>query len=411
MNVTPISTTSNAKGCSTVGGILFGGIFFVAGGLFFWMVVINPVVLWIKAASWPVTEATITKATIEENHDSEGSSYRAAFTYDYTVAGKPYSNDRYGLLQISGRRKSAKKLVDQHPVGSKTSVYYDPLDPRNSLMNRTPGMGLLFGLIPLVFLLVGGGIIGWFVTGRHRTWSEKQAAKIARQQGMIPAGLTGTDPAATAPLVFEDDEKDQQFDKPLKLRPEQSRIAVLVGIGLFALFWNGIVSVFVYDLFDTKKIGIGTIGLGLFLIPFVVVGLGSIVVWIYTFMTLFNPKVEIALSNGAVPIGGEVDLAWEVIGNTSRIRKLKIQIEGIESATYRRGTSTYTDTETFLVIPVVETDVKEEIQFGSHTITIPATTMHSLDTGDNQIKWLVKVLGDVPLWPDVSESLAFRVTP
>ncbi len=410
MNAKPISATSNAKGCGTVGGVLFGGIFFIAGAFFFWMVVVNPILLWNKARNWPSAEATITKAKIVENHDSEGSSYRAEFTYEYTVAGKSYSNDRYGLMQISGRRKSAKKQLDQHPVGSKTTIHYDPLDPQQSLMNRQPGWGLLFGLIPLVFLAVGGGIIGWFVTGRHLSWSEKQAAKMARLQGRVPAGMKGSSPAEKKP-IFEDDEKDQQFDKPLKLRPEHNRVLVLVGVALFALFWNGIVSIFVLDLFDAKKIGIGTIMLGLFLTPFVLVGLGAIGYWVYVFMTLFNPKVEIAMSNGAVPIGGEVDLAWEVIGNVNRIRNLKIQIEGIESATYHRGTSTYTDTETFLEIPVVETVEKSEIQFGSTTISIPPTTMHSLDTGENQIKWVVKVQGVIPLWPDITESLGFRVTP
>lgn len=411
MNAKPISATSKAKGCSTVGGVLFGGIFFAAGAFFLWILVVNSMLLWSKARNWPTAEATISEAKIVESHDSDGSTYRAAFKYEYTIDGKQFSNDRYGLMRFSGSRRGAKKRLNQHPVGSKITIYYDPLEPEESLMNRQLGWEMLLGLIPIVFIVVGGGIIAWFATGRHLSWSQKQAAKLAKQQDRVPANLTAPRLTPKANVVFEDDAKDQEFDKPLKLRPEHSRIMVLLGIALFALFWNGIVSVFVFHLFDTKKIGIGTIGLGLFLIPFVLIGLGLIGFWIYTFMTLFNPKVEIAMSNGAVPIGGEVDLAWEVIGNANRIRNLKIQIEGIESATYRRGTSTYTDTETFLKIPIVETGANDEIQFGSTTISIPDTTMHSLDTGDNQIKWLVKVHGEIRLWPDVNDSLAFRVTP
>ena len=412
MNAKPISESSSAKGCSTVGGLLFGAIFFAAGAFFFWMVVVSPIMLWNAAKTWPSAEATITNAKIVENHDSEGSSYRASFTYKYTVNGKPHSNDRYGLMQVSGSRKRAKKRLNQHPIGSKTTVYYDPIDPAESLMNRKLGWSLLFGLIPILFMVVGGIIIGVIATGRHLTWADKMAAKAAKQRGMVPASMDAASPAGKKePVVSEDDLKDQEFDKPLKLRPEQSRMVALLVVGFFALFWNGIVSIFVFDLFDGKQFGFGKVGLGLFLIPFVLIGSGLIGYWLYVFMTLFNPKVEIAMSNGAVPIGGEVDLAWEVIGNANRIRNLKIQIKGQESATYRRGTSTYTDTETFLEIPVVATSSKDDIQFGSTTIAIPNSTMHSLDAGDNQIKWTVEVHGDIPLWPDITESLSFRVTP
>ena len=196
MNAKPISEGKVGAGCGGVGLTLFGSVFFLAGCFFMWFVVISPILEWNSARLWPSAEATILTSKVVTHHDSEGSSYSAEFTYKYSVNGQPYENDQYGFIDWSGGRKSADKKQKQHPVGSKTDCYYDPQDPANSVLNRELGWELLFGLIPLIFILVGGGIMyaGWSgvvgkVVDKHNRLSNQVGdARVAESAG-IRSGL------------------------------------------------------------------------------------------------------------------------------------------------------------------------------------------------------------------------------
>ena len=39
--------------------------------------------------------------------------------------------------------------------------------------------------------------------------------------------------------------------------------------------------------------------------------IGLLIAVVYTFMSLFNPIIEVAMGTGAVALGEEVDIAWE----------------------------------------------------------------------------------------------------
>lgn len=56
--------------------------------------------------------------------------------------------------------------------------------------------------------------------------------------------LQSTDPKSTG--LYEEDVEDQKWDVPQRLKPTLTRIGTLVGLTFVALFWNGIVSVFVW---------------------------------------------------------------------------------------------------------------------------------------------------------------------
>ena len=149
----------------------------------------------------------------------------------------------------------------------------------------------------------------------------------------------------------------------------------------------------------------------LFLSIFILIGLGAIIGVIYQLLAMFNPVVEVAFSNVVVELGETVDVAWEMSGNANRISELKLDIVGTESATYRRGTDTHTDTKEFIRIPIVTTTDSSEMQFGSTSIEIPGNTMHSLDGPNNKILWTVEVKGDIKWWPDIGDTYCFFVRP
>jgi hypothetical protein len=177
-----------------------------------------------------------------------------------------------------------------------------------------------------------------------------------------------------------------------------------------ALFWNGIVSVFFWKMLSEWKSGGKPFGLTCFLVPFVLVGLALIVGVFYTMLAAFNPRPSMTLSASTVPLGGSATLSWTFAGRVSRMTGLKVILEGVEEAKYRRGTRTYTDRETFAKIPIFESP-GGVAQAGNAEVRVPADTMHSFSGGSNRIVWTLKLSGTIPKWPDVTESVEIEVTP
>ena len=403
MNAKAISV-SKGSGCGAIGLGLFGSAFLTVGLLVSWFLFVQPLLQWSAANSWPTTDGTITSARIESHRGDDSTTYSAEFTYQYEVGGNKFEGDRYNFFNVSGSRKSAKKRLNAHPVGSKTDVYYDPDNPSNSVMNRDLGWFLLFGLIPMIFVIVGGAIV--YAAVRYKLSGDDSISKSNALTAGQPRKATGLFSSFAATMT-DAIELDQQLDGPQKLKPESTARGIFLFLLFFGLVWNGIVSIFVVNVVNEGFPWFTT----LFMIPFVLVGLGLIVGIVYCFLALFNPVVEIALSNGTVALGSEFDVAWEVQGNATRFRDFTITIQGQEAATYRQGTDTRTDTEVFRTIEVVKTKASDEMTFGTATIQFPSNTMHTFQSDHNEIKWSIVVHGNIPWWPDVNQTMNFRVRP
>ena len=151
--------------------------------------------------------------------------------------------------------------------------------------------------------------------------------------------------------------------------------------------------------------------LTLFLVPFVLVGLGMLGAIGYFFLALFNPRPTLRVSSSAVPLGGAVELRWELDGQVHRVRRLEVALEGREEAQYQRGTSTVTDREDFARLPIAAVTDPLGMARGETAFTIPTDTMHSFASENNKIVWHLCVHGDIRMWPDVKEEFAFTVLP
>ena len=178
------------------------------------------------------------------------------------------------------------------------------------------------------------------------------------------------------------------------------------------LFWDGIVSVFVWQLWRAWRAGQGIDGCAtVFLLPFVVVGLLLLVSIPYQILALANPRPRLTLDRAGVPLGGAATLEWKFTGAARRLRDLRIWLEGTESATYQRGTTTYTDNEVFASIEVVERRTGMSLANGIATIELPADTMHSFEASHNKIVWTLKLTASINRWPDVITEFPFVVQP
>lgn len=407
MNDEPISTKkkgSSGRGCM----ILFGSVFALFGLVFIWMTTINPLLKSRASNDWVETKCTVVTSEIDIDRDSDGTTYRPRIEFDYNYDGQGYHSDTFDFTSLNRSKARCTEIVNDHPVGTQMGCFVNPDDPEEAVIDRRYDFSYMGFIFPLIFSGIGFAIL-WAAVFWKDTESKTISGSAKRPMSAASSSLTQT--SALQPVTeHPGDVDDQTWDEPQKLKPSQTRLMKLILGSVFALFWNGIVGAMLYGFFKDFGNGIDWFFV-LFLIPFVLVGLGLIVGVIYLLGGLLNPGVELALSTGAVSRGSSVDVAWQLSGRTSSIQTLKVTVEGEESATYRRGTDTITDTNVFCTIPVTETDSPEEIEFGSVPVTIPADTMHTFAADRNNIKWRIVVHGNIPRWPDIKETFEFRVKP
>lgn len=189
------------------------------------------------------------------------------------------------------------------------------------------------------------------------------------------------------------------------LKPVQSGVAKFVATSFFAIVWNGVVAVSLWAMF-LKDEPLPAFSF-LFMAPFVLVGIGCIGYVVYSFLAIFNPRPQLRLNPGALPLGTSAELEWIIIGPVDRIKHLGFWLEAREEAQYRQGTRTVTASSLFEKILLFETDQASAMRVGKTQLTVPEFTMHSFEAPNNKIKWTLKVHGDVPRWPDI--DLEFRI--
>lgn len=410
---TPISEPK-AK-ASVPGGCLiaFGGIFVLAGLAIGGAILVLPTLTYLSAQNWPSTDCTITSAEIESHRGDGSTTYEAKFTYAYSVGDRQYTGSRDRIQKWSGNRSTARARLNELPVGTRTTCWYDPIDPSKSLLDRSFSIG--FALIGVLFVTMFTGMGGLVVYLGFRSRADAKRPLPRSITGAIkrPSATTRSERSRSEPSTASTNPLDAALAGPQRLTPSQSRWKRFVFVLIFTLFWNGIVFLVAGGFWNGPPFqnGWAQIGMGLFFVPFFVIGVVMIFSTIVSLLSLFAPQVSVALSNGAVARGETLDVAWEITGGVRPVHRLHVCVVAIEWAQYLQGTDLKTDTSAFEVIPVVTAEDGDEIRFGTRPITIPVDTMHSLDADHNQIRWTIRVRGDVRWFPDVDEEFTFRVTP
>ena len=408
----------------------FGSIFLIAGCLLLWFLGIQPLRQLLNARSWTAAECKVIQSTIESKNDSDGRTYQPKIRYEYRVAGKRYTSTRYSFFPIWSNRGRAETIVAEYKTGTNHPCFYDPAKPDEAVLKRDfASLGLWVGvLFPWPFILGGGGVMflglrkthsqPTFTSTSEQASSDKLLVRDAEQSSFAPRwgeyrdeqtpgdSLADAKTLRAAPVPYSERANWQKFTGPQKLLPIGSRIGAVIALGCVALFWNTIVG-----LLTVPALGRRQWFQLLFMTPFVLAGLGLIAGFVYCFLRLFNPTVELAISEGAVPLGDAFDVAWELKGRVSRIRELTISAIGEEEATYTRGTDTRTEKRVFQTIEIIRTSAVSDMQFGTANVTIPLDTMHSHSGDKNKITWKLTVHGDIPFFPHVLEEFEFRVIP
>src|SRR3954464_10021348 len=97
---------------------------------------------------------------------------------------------------------------------------------------------------------------------------------------------------------------------PVVLKPTTSPfLRFLFTVGA-AIFWNGIVSVFIFAGIHEKNGGFFGWVFFLFLIPFELVGIVLIGSIVYTFLAMFNPRPTLKVNDTAIQLGFPLEVSW-----------------------------------------------------------------------------------------------------
>jgi hypothetical protein len=373
-------------------------LFLVVGSVGFYFIGLQPAIRILLARDWIRTPCVVIDARVRSNTGSNSKTYRINILYSYKFKGKRYKSNQYNFVRGSTAEHDRKTaIVKRHPPGTLTVCWVNPDNPSDAVLDRSPSLEMLFGLVPLLFACIGGGGILYLTRERRR------------ERGSIPGPTRGspTIPYGAEPSVRVADR--ELTDGPLTLEVKKSRIWNVGFAVIIALIWNGVVSVFVRQAVQSWREGCPEWFLMVFLIPFVLIGIGTIVNVPYRILAFFSPRPVLILGRGTPRLGERTELTWKIVPRARAVKLLEIEVKGREEAECAESEST--ETNVFAGIPVARTNQHAEMMNGYATLEIPADSMHSFKSENNRIIWSIRVKGEIKFRPDIDDEFEITVRP
>jgi len=195
------------------------------------------------------------------------------------------------------------------------------------------------------------------------------------------------------------------------LKPSASPLAKFLGGLLFSLFWNGIVSVFLVHVVQMWRSGRGGEKwfLTVFLIPFVLVGIGMVFFTIHSFWGLFSPRVRLRLSQASVGLGESVELSWEFAGSADKVRDLRLHLEGRAELDEGSGKNRRTTKDVFYTAELAHFTRANDIRAGSVLCTLPSDHAPSDSEGSQRVVWTIKLKAAIEFGADLNDEYPIHV--
>jgi hypothetical protein len=91
--------------------------------------------------------------------DSDGDwsdSYSPRVSYDYTALGQRYTGNKisFGFTKAHNTHRSAEAELTRYPVGSQVTVFYNPANPAEAVLERKAGNSVLATILGAAFILL-----------------------------------------------------------------------------------------------------------------------------------------------------------------------------------------------------------------------------------------------------------------
>ena len=335
---------------------LFVGILFAAVGAALAAFASSFVVRTVEARSWTPVEATVLRSEVVRgtSHTKHGTrtTFRPYVAYAYEVGGARFEGDRYDMARFStGDPGPARRAVEEHPAGSRATVWVDPADPSSSVFSDPhgpiPAAQWAFVAFSLVFLGIGLGALVSSLRDRR---------------------LAGA-PIPPGPPVLSNDRRGQ-FVRGL----------------VFTAVWNGFLALV---FFLVRSSGSGPVNpiLFVFLGVFGLVGLVLVVATLRSGAKLFAPRLELTCGRGFLPRGGEALVVYRLLGGgPGDVVGARIELVAQRFETVRQGKNTYLRPVDLSRETVLETDSFRALARGDFHVSIPGdapATSH----GTEPVRW------------------------
>lgn len=186
----------------------------------------------------------------------------------------------------------------------------------------------------------------------------------------------------------------------------------IVSVSIFAVGWNAISwVVFFRAISGPWRGGPSSLVPGLFVSPFLLVGLGMIAAVVYMVLSLFNPHAHARSVPESPRLGQSFQIEWELSPHRRTISTLRMSFQGQEIATSKRGTTTSSSRSVFFKETLFETREPLKMRGGTLTFQVAADTVPSFKSNSNAIVWSILIHGDIPRWPDLRAAIPVEILP
>ena len=360
----------------------------------------------------------LARRTVEDPPGATVTTWQPCLRVRYEVDG--VVREAWSRTRGSGAfvdRQAAFERLAAWPLAAEVRGWYDPADPRSIVLDRGYNwwMWLLTLVLPGALVAFGGA---GFVRA-VRIWGKSEEHRAAS------AGLPELlDPMAHAPHEAPGHPGvpncDDLVNSPgtilrYRLPIESPEHWTLLGFGLFAVLWNAVVAVLAVGAgLDLLGGRIDWLLFGL-LVPFVVVGIGGIVLFVRALVlaTAVGPS-QLEICDHPLRPGGRYDVLLGQ-GGAGILRSLELRVEAEEQATFRQGTDTRTER---MIVRTQRVQEWRDLQLSPGTrfetrvtIEIPPDAMHSFASEHNAVSWRIVVRGTHERWPPFARIFPVVVFP
>lgn len=120
-----------------------------------------------ESQNWASTLGTITKTYMrqEVSYETSNTIYYPTIEYEYEYRGTTYTGSRINFGGSSGNSnyRKSEEILAQYPINKTITVYYDPNNPEEAVLEQKMGtggkvmliVGILFAFIALCAACVG----------------------------------------------------------------------------------------------------------------------------------------------------------------------------------------------------------------------------------------------------------------
>lgn len=413
------SRRTGSKALASAGEALFFGVLLLLG-----CVGLVAAVVFLVVPEWRVnhefieTTCRIEQKRVGQIESEEGALYRPELKLEYQVDGQPYHSVwTYDIRNAysSGREEEEAKL-NRFDLHKQYPCWYDPADPYVVVLVRGyHGWIWLVFAVPVSFIAIGGGGVLYGVLHWGKS-TERRAAMSRRGQGRDLFQGNGRS-ARKFPNIPEGSDiinspgTKLRFRLPIRSSPGWALFGLLVA----CVLWNAIVSVFALGALRGHLHGQPDWLLTLFLLPFVLGGIGLIVLFVRQLLltTGIGPTL-VEISDHPLHPRDRCRLFVSQSGRL-RVKSLTVLLVCEEATTYRQGTDTRTETREVYRREILRREgfeVRHGLPFEAECdLAVPAGAMHSFKADHNEIHWKLVVQGDAAGWPEYQRSFPVIIHP